>query len=39
LDLAQWVGAGALSPKPAPQAAPYKGGGGTFSGGGADGSY
>ncbi|HEV7356596.1 MAG TPA: hypothetical protein VGN99_01280 [Steroidobacteraceae bacterium] len=39
LDLAQWVGAGALSPKPTPQAAPYKGGGGTFSGGGADGSY
>jgi len=39
LDLVQWVGAGALSPKPTPQAAPFKGGGGTFSGGGADGSY
>lgn len=39
LDLVQWVGAGALSPKAAPQAAPFKGGGGTFSGGGADGSY
>jgi hypothetical protein len=40
LDLAQWVGAGALSPKAAPQAdAPFKGGGGGFSGGGADGSY
>jgi len=39
LDLLQWVGAGALSPKPVPQAAPFKGGGGTFSGGGADGSY
>ena len=39
LDLAQWAGAGALSPKAAPQAAPFKGGGGTFGGGGADGSY
>jgi hypothetical protein len=39
LDLMQWVGAGALSPNAAPQAAPLKGGGGTFSGGGADGSY
>ena len=39
LDLLQWVGAGALSPKATPQAAPFKGGGGTFSGGGADGSY
>jgi hypothetical protein len=40
LDLLQWVGAGALSPKAAPQAdAPFKGGGGGFSGGGADGSY
>jgi len=39
LDLVQWVGAGALAPKPTPQAAPFKGGGGTFSGGGADGSY
>ena len=38
-DLAQWGGVGALSPKPTPQAAPFKGGGGTFSGGGADGSY
>jgi hypothetical protein len=38
-DLLQWVGAGALSPKPPPQAAPFQGGGGTFSGGGADGSY
>jgi hypothetical protein len=40
LDLAQWVGAGALSPRAAPQTdAPFKGGGGGFSGGGADGSY
>jgi hypothetical protein len=40
LDLAQWIGAGALSPRAAPQAdAPFKGGGGGFSGGGADGSY
>ena len=40
LDLVQWVGAGALSPKAAPQAdAPFKGGGGGFSGGGADGRY
>ena len=39
VDLVQWVGAGALSPKSTPQAAPFKGGGGTFSGGGADGSY
>ena len=39
LDLVQWVGADELSPKPAPQTAPFKGGGGTFSGGGADGSY
>jgi hypothetical protein len=38
-ELVQWIGAGALSPKPTPQAAPFKGGGGTFSGGGADGSY
>ena len=40
LDLVQWVGAGALSPRAAPQAdAPFKGGGGGFSGGGADGRY
>jgi hypothetical protein len=40
LDLVQWLGAGALSPKAAPQAdAPFKGGGGGFSGGGADGRY
>jgi hypothetical protein len=40
LDLAQWFGAGALSPRTAPQnGATFKGGGGTFSGGGADGSY
>ena len=40
LDLVQWFGAGALSPKAAPQAdAPFKGGGGGFSGGGADGRY
>lgn len=40
LDLVQWFGAGALSPRAAPQSgAPFKGGGGTFSGGGADGSY
>ena len=39
LDLMQWLGAGALSPRAAPQSAPFKGGGGTFGGGGADGSY
>jgi hypothetical protein len=39
LDLVQWVGAGALSPRAAPQAAPFKGGGGTFGGGGAEGGY
>jgi hypothetical protein len=40
LDLAQWIGAGALSPRAAPQAdAPFKGGGGVGGGGGADGSY
>ena len=40
LDLVQWLGAGALTPKAAaPQAAPFKGGGGTFGGGGADGGY
>jgi hypothetical protein len=39
LDLVQWLGAGALSPTAAPQAAPFKGGGGTFGGGGAGGSY
>jgi hypothetical protein len=39
LDLVQWVGAGALTPKAAPQDAPFKGGGGTFGGGGAGGSY
>ena len=40
LDLAQWVGAGALAPRAAPQAdAPFKGGGGMGGGGGADGSY
>jgi hypothetical protein len=40
LDLMQWVGAGALSPKAEPPAdAPFKGGGGGFSGGGADGRY
>jgi hypothetical protein len=40
LDLVQWVGAGALSPRAAPQAdAPFKGGGGAGGGGGADGSY
>jgi hypothetical protein len=40
LELAQWIGAGALAPRSAPQTdAPFKGGGGGFSGGGADGSY
>jgi uncharacterized membrane protein YgcG len=39
LDLMQWFGAGALSPRAAPPSAAFKGGGGTFSGGGADGSY
>jgi hypothetical protein len=39
LDLVQWIGAGALSPRAAPQTAPFKGGGGGFSGGGADGSF
>jgi hypothetical protein len=39
LDLVQWFGAGALSPAAAPQSAAFKGGGGTFSGGGAGGSY
>jgi len=40
MDLVQWVGAGALSPRATPQAdAPFKGGGGGFSGGGADGRY
>jgi hypothetical protein len=40
LDLVQWVGAGALSPRATPQSdAPFKGGGGGFSGGGADGRY
>jgi hypothetical protein len=40
LDLVQWVGASALPPKAAPQAdAPFMGGGGGFSGGGADGRY
>ena len=39
MDLMQWVGAGALSPKAAAHAEPFKGGGGTFGGGGADGSY
>jgi len=40
LDLAQWIGAGALSPRAAPQGdAPFKGGGGVGGGGGADGSY
>jgi hypothetical protein len=40
LEFVQWVGAGALSPRATPQAdAPFKGGGGGFSGGGADGRY
>jgi hypothetical protein len=39
LDLVQWIGAGALSPRAAPQSMPFKGGGGTGGGGGADGSY
>ncbi|HMH88370.1 MAG TPA: hypothetical protein VK523_06990 [Steroidobacteraceae bacterium] len=40
LDLVQWAGAGALSPRATPPAdAPFKGGGGGFSGGGADGRY
>lgn len=39
LDLVQWVGAGALTPRAAAQSAPFKGGGGTFGGGGAGGSY
>jgi hypothetical protein len=40
MDLVQWVGAGALSPRATQQAdAPFKGGGGGFSGGGADGRY
>jgi hypothetical protein len=39
LDLVQWIGAGALSPRAAPQSVPFKGGGGTGGGGGADGSY
>jgi hypothetical protein len=39
LELGQWVGAGALTPRAAPQAAPFNGGGGNFGGGGADGNY
>jgi uncharacterized membrane protein YgcG len=39
LDLVQLASAAALSPKPSPAAPQFKGGGGTFSGGGADGSY
>src|SRR5258708_30864835 len=39
LDLVQWIGAGALSPRAAPQSVPFKGGGGMGGGGGADGSY
>jgi hypothetical protein len=40
LELAQWIGAGALAPRAAAQAdAPFKGGGGSGGGGGADGSY
>jgi hypothetical protein len=40
LDLLQLAGAAGLSPKPAQHAdAAFKGGGGTFGGGGADGSY
>jgi hypothetical protein len=39
LDLVQWLGAGTLAPRAAPQTAPFKGGGGTFGGGGADGGY
>jgi hypothetical protein len=39
LDLVQWIGAGALSPRAAPQSVSFKGGGGTGGGGGADGSY
>jgi hypothetical protein len=40
LDLLQLAGAAGLSPKAAQHAeAPFKGGGGTFGGGGADGSY
>jgi hypothetical protein len=40
LDLLQLAGAAALSPRPAQHAdAPFKGGGGTFGGGGAGGSY
>jgi hypothetical protein len=39
LDLLQWVGAGELAPRAGPQTAPFKGGGGTFGGGGAGGSF
>jgi hypothetical protein len=39
MDLVQWVGAGGITPSAAPQAEPFKGGGGTFGGGGAGGSY
>jgi uncharacterized membrane protein YgcG len=39
LDLLQWVGTASLAPKAAPVDAPFKGGGGSFGGGGADGSY
>jgi hypothetical protein len=39
LDLVQWIGAGALSPRAAPLSVSFKGGGGTGGGGGADGSY
>jgi hypothetical protein len=40
LDLMQWVGVSTLSPKAEPPAdAPFKGGDGGFSGGGADGRY
>ncbi len=39
LDLLQWAGAASLSPAAAPRTAPFKGSGGDFSGGGADGRY
>jgi hypothetical protein len=39
LELLQWVGTAALSPKAASVDAPFKGGGGRSGGGGADGSY
>ena len=39
LDLLQWAGAASLSPKAAPDNPSFKGGGGTYGGGGADGRY